>query len=519
MRGRIYLLTAIMVLLMGPVAIGQSMTIPEVLKLKPQWKKLADEGRRLNFEGRFHGRIGDSFRVEKLDVEFRLPGSIRLPDRMRDRQRIDITGKFAVNGQRMTFIVSELTIRETDLERLAKRTEALPKDQPDGLLELAQEYAEIASFYDDDSLSSAIEDIRLNAVRMLRKMASGDALRLAQVVGVAKSQKINGSFLQAIGYEILLTEWKARTEQSDLLKSIQQLNGWNKPEMEVPDRLKQGFPKEAVTLYNEGAGRDREILHRLLYRAVRAEQIQAMLMPDGSNGLQLAALMRDELPEDVASAASFEQREVEYRLGRVAELSRREMQQLIELLDGLKRSEGREAIIADWLAAQEKRFGKSELAGVLRVSDEYLFVFEQWKDPAHQQKGIDLLKSAWAIASVESPGDAIQIAERLNGLGWEHLNDKWLTTQQMETLPKDDIQIAIRDGRVVKGMTAQQVVQTLGQPARVSRFGSSKVIRELWTFDGTGSVGLVVRLRKSLLSRADPLVVEDVSRTSALVSP
>ncbi len=34
-------------------------------------------------------------------------------------------------------------------------------------------------------------------------------------------------------------------------------------------------------------------------------------------------------------------------------------------------------------------------------------------------------------------------------------------TQQMETLPKDDIQIAIRDGRVVKGMTAQQVVQTL----------------------------------------------------------
>ena len=73
MRGRIYLLTAMMVLLMGPVAIGQSMTIPEVLKLKPQWTKLADEGRRLNFEGRFHGRIGDSFRVEKLDVEFRLP--------------------------------------------------------------------------------------------------------------------------------------------------------------------------------------------------------------------------------------------------------------------------------------------------------------------------------------------------------------------------------------------------------------------------------------------------------------
>jgi hypothetical protein len=89
----------------------------------------------------------------------------------------------------------------------------------------------------------------------------------------------------------------------------------------------------------------------------------------------------------------------------------------------------------------------------------------------------------------------------------------------METLPKDDIQIAIRDGRVVKGMTAQQVMQTLGQPARVSRFGSSKVMRELWTFDGTGSAGLVVRLRKSLLNRTDQFLVEDVSRTSATATP
>ncbi len=519
MSGRIVLLSALMFLLIGTSAVGQTITVPEVLKLKPQWKKLADEGRKLNFEGRFNGRIGDSFRVEKLDVEFRLPGSIRLPDRMRERQRMDITGKFAVNGQRMTFLVSELTIRETDLERLAKRVEAVPKDQPDALLTLADDFAEIAEFYGDDALSSELEDIRLSSVQLMRQMASGDVSRLAKVVDIAKAQKVNNAFLQAIGYEILLTQWKARTASSELVKSIQQLNGWNKPEMEIPDRLKQGFPKEAVKLYDDGNVQDREILHRLLYRTVRGEQLQAMLKPDGSSGLELAGLVRDELPEEVAMAANFEQREVDYRLGRIPELSRREMQQLLELLDGLKRSNGRDTIIAEWLAAQEKRFGTSELAGVLRVADEYLFVFEQWKNSAHQQKGIDLLKSAWAIAAVESPGDAVQIAERLKVLGWEHLNGKWLTTQQMETLPKDDIQIAIRDGRVVKGMTAQQVAQTLGQPERISRFGSAKVMREMWTYDGTGSAGLVVRLRKSLLSRADQLVVEDVSRTSALATP
>ena len=519
MNGRIVPLSVLMVLLIGPAAIGQTTTVSEVLKLKPQWKKLADEGRKLNFEGRFNGRIGESFRVEKLDVEFRLPGSIRLPDRMRERQRLDITGKFAVNGQRMTFVVSELTIRETDLERLAKRVEEVPKDQPDALLALADEYAEIAEFYSDERLSSEIEDIRLSSVQMMRRMASGDVSRLAKVVDVAKTQKVNNSFLQAIGYEILLTQWKARTDASELAKSVQQLSGWDKPEMEVPDRLRQGFPRDAVKLYNDGNTSDREMLHRLLYRTVRGEQLQATLKADGSNGLELAGLVRDELPEEVAMAASFEQREVDYRLGRISELSRREMQQLLELLNGLKRSDGQDAIIADWLTAQEKRFGTSELAGVLRVADEYLFVFEQWKNPAHQQKGIDLLKSAWAIAAVESPGDAVHIAERLKVLGWEHLNGKWLTTQQMETLPKDDIQVAIRDGRVVKGMTAQQVVQTLGQPERIARFGSAKVMREMWTYDGTGSAGLVVRFRKSLLSRADQFQVEDVSRTSALVTP
>lgn len=519
MNRRVVLLSFVIVLLIGTSAFGQTITVPEVLKLKPQWKKLADEGRKLSFEGRFNGRTGDSFRVEKLDVEFRLPGSIRLPDRMRERQRLDITGKFALNGQRMTFVVSALTIMETDLERLAKRVEAVPKDQPDALLALADEYSEIAEFYQDDRLSSEIEDIRLSSVQLMRQMASGDVSRLTKVVDVAKAQKVNSSFLQAIGYEILLTQWKARTDSSELVKSVQQLSGWDKSEIEVPDRLRQGFPKDGVRLYDEGNVRDREMLHRLLYRTVRGEQIQTKLKPDGSNGLELAGLVRVELPEEVAMAANFEQREVDYRLGRIAELSRREMQQLLELLNGLKRSHGQDAIIADWLTAQEKRFGTSELAGVLRVADEYLFVFEQWKNPAHQQKGIDLLKSAWAIAAVESPGDAVQIAERLKVLGWEHLDGKWLTTQQMETLPKDDIQIAIRDGRVVKGMTAQQVVQTLGQPERISRFGSAKVMREMWTYDGTGSAGLVVRLRKSVLSRADQLVVEDVSRTSALITP
>jgi hypothetical protein len=94
-----------------------------------------------------------------------------------------------------------------------------------------------------------------------------------------------------------------------------------------------------------------------------------------------------------------------------------------------------------------------------------------------------------------------------------------MTLKQLEMLPKDDIQLAIREGRVVRGMTMAQVTSTMGKPARISRVGTTKALRELWIYDDTGSAGLVVRFKRARVSRGDDNVVEDVSRISASTRP
>ena len=71
------------------------------------------------------------------------------------------------------------------------------------------------------------------------------------------------------------------------------------------------------------------------------------------------------------------------------------------------------------------------------------------------------------------------------------------------------MQRAVREGRVVKGMTSEQVSQTLGRPNRTAKLAAQRVFREFWIYD---EAGLVVRLRRNLQRANDLLVVEEVVR-------
>lgn len=508
------LLIAFCIIGFGSVAVrAQSATIQEVLKHKADWKKFAEDNRRLQFEARFSGRAAAAFRVDKIDVIFRLPSTIRLPDRMRDKQRLEISGKFVLNSGRLEFLVSSLSIRDTDIDQVTKKLAAIPEDQPDKLLKLADEYVSTAEFYNDEDLMAEIAGIRSRAVLQMRSLAVGNPAQLQKVIDTGKSLGVDPRLLDAVRFQILITDWnRPEANPESMSVKVKKLPGWDIEPSEMSERLRSTFPQQAVANYDSGTDEDRKYLHRLLYVTVRQQQIRAMLKPDGSNGLMLAELIRSEFPDESANAVMFEESEVKYRLGRIPDLSRQELQQLVELLTSLSRNDKIGSVVEEWLRAQEQRFGATDLAGVLRLADEHLFVAEQWKGSNHHKQGVELLKKAWAIASVESPNDALQIAERLKRLGWEHLNDQWMTLQQVEMLPKDDIQLAIREARVVKGMTRAQVTSTLGQPARISRMGSSRTMRELWIYDDAGSPGMVVRFKRSLISKADEGVVEEISR-------
>lgn len=501
--------------------VAQSTSVAQMQQHKADWDKYTAEGRRFQIQGRFHGRTADTFTLEKFDVPCRLSSSIKLPDRMREGQRIELSGRMESENGKTVFQVSRMLVRDTDVDQINRRAQSLPANQPAARFALAEEFLADAEFYDDKNLTQAIHSLRTQGIALKRKQSQSDPQLLREVHAEGMRLEIDVRLLSLLQFEVLHAEWKTSGADLEalLIKIRQTCEGWDRQIPEVPERLTEPFQKDASAVYENGTDDDRLWLHRLMFLNVRLQQIESMLKPDGSNGLALAAIVRSEFPAEQSAASSLEEQEVKFRLGRVDQLSRQEFQELADLLTRLSRSDRIRDVLQEWLTAQERRFGRDTIAGLLRTADEFQFAAENWKDSRHHEKAVELLKQAWFLATVESPDDARQISERLKRYGWERLNNQWLTPQQVLSLPKNDIQLAVREGRVVPGMTVEQVVQTLGQPARISRLGSSRVMRELWIYDAEGDAGLVVRFRRSLAGNRESKTVEDVSKTSAIGRP
>ncbi len=509
-----YTLPALL-LLHAPIALGQTITFQELLQKQEEWPKFAVEGRKFQFEGRFEGRTANTIKMTRFDIVCHLPSSATFPDGIRNGQRIEVIGRFLAENEKLVFIVSRIVIKDTDVDRLRTRARDVPADQPERLLDIAAEYQADADFYDDVMLQKEIAAIRTAGIRQLRGMARGDVTKLTELLRQSRSLGINSELIQSLQFEKILAAAKQPNTDVDVLVTEIKAScpGWDRIVPPIPERLQIAFDKDPVATFVAASETDRQALHRLLYRSLRLRQIQAMLKTDGSNGMELSRLVRTEFGGDDPLAADLEDREVRFRMAQLPSLSRSELKELTDLLTSLHRAQQIPDTARVWLLAQEQRFGTSNLAGMLRTADEYLFVADLVSSDEYQQRGVELLKKAWDSVRQSSPTDADHIADRLQRLGWERLNDVWITKDQMKSLPHDDIQLAIREGRVLRGMTVEQVVQTLGQPTGISRIASRRSVIELWSFKEEGSSGMVVRFRRSVADPTSASIVEDVSPT------
>ena len=504
-------------LLTSTVAHGQSTTLPELLAEKDQWPTYAADGRKFQFEGRFEGRSGNTIKIIKFDVSCNLPSNGTFPDNIKSGQRIEIIGRFLSEKGKLNFLVSRILIKDTDVDKIRTKAKEIPADQPKKLLSLADEYQSDADFYEDTALRAEITTLRTKGVLQLRKSARGDVSKLRDLLKQSQTLEIGSDVLQLLNFEIIYAASKVSDPDVEALVAETKMSceGWDQLVPPVPERLRLAFPKQAIEIFSDAQQNDRRALNRLLYQSLRLRQIQAMLKPDGSNGLEISKLVRSEFGDDDPLAAQYEERDVTYRLTQISTLSRSDLKGLTELLTKLKRSQQVPGAVRDWLLAQERKFGTSNLAGLLRTADEYMFAADLVQSPEYGRQGIELLKQAWTSASESSPTDADQIADRLKRLGWERLDNKWMTNDQMKSLPKNDVQLAIREGRVVPGMNAEQVVQTLGQPTKISRIASRKSVAEMWSYEVENSAGMVIRFRRKSDDKATANIVEDVSRIQA----
>ncbi len=496
---------------------GQAMSVEQLLEQRDQWDQWSKDGTKLQLTGRYQGRAAQIFQLSRIPFSFEPPRNSPLPDRMREGQRIEVSGRLSTRSGRMTFDINRLSVGGTDVDIIKERQQSLAADDYQGMFALADEFQAFANFYSDNSLRLEIVALREAAIQKQRRQLKGQPVELWQLADKAASLNLNNRLPPAIRFEAIITEWKQPGANADkVLKQIEQHTaGWDTKNLMASEKAVSDFQAGPIDAYNNASDADRLALHRYLYRVIVLQSLQRQLNASGSNGVEIAAMVRERLPEETDAIRMMEQRDLEYRIGRVQTLSRTELEQLSDLLVAASRPDDVSSVVDSWIAAQQARYAASGLAGQLRTADEFLFVGTRWKRLEYTQKGVELLKQAWAIARQESASDAEGIAERLKTLGWERLKDQWMTSSQIQSLPRDDVQLAMREGRVVKGMTAEHVVGTLGQPARISRIISARIIRELWIYEAQGTSGVIVQFQRNRRDAIKDARVTEVSSTSS----
>ena len=495
-----------------PAAMADVLTVEGLLKEKEKWPIWAREQTKLQITGRLRARVGSRLYLQQLDFVFVPDRDMTIPDRIRSGRRLTVSGRLVRADNEFEFHVTRFSLSATDREELAEALSRLEYDDVIGRYQLARRFARIADFYDDNDLANDVLDVRLAGIEFQRKGWRNKPEQLWTLVDPGPGFAIPDEIRQSLAYEVILRQSTDESVESLTGRLKKYLPGWNHTSSKLTDENLIAWKRNPSRFHDRADAEVRRQLERLLYRTVRAAEIRRELKPDGSNGLQLASQLREELPEEVDVARDMAGQYADHRLTSLDGMNRSRLREIVNVLNDVGREEDAQTAVDDWADLQASRFGDQGLEGQIRVADEYLFAWDQWKNASHRSAAIDYLKQAWETARKVAPDEVPTVASRLENLGWTRLHDRWLTIEELKNVPADDIEKAQREGRVVPGMTPQQVRRLLGEPSRRIRTASSRHVEELWVYGERHSSRITVRLRRVTAAPPADALVLDVFR-------
>lgn len=490
---------------------AQTQSVQQVVEQQDEWESWVKTQTKVQISGRYDGRFSNQFRLLKLPISM-LPGRTTvLPADVVRGQRITVSGILKKSRNRLEMTVERMAVGSTDSQRLQNGIRRLRKDQPEAGFELADQFAAIAEFYDDEDLMEEVAELRATTFSVLRSKLDANPERLLSLAAKGEQLGMPARETDAIRFESAVLKSKEKNvDTKAILVQIKKFEGWDKPN---PFLLKEGekrFLADMATEYEQANASLRLRMHRRFYRNIRLGQILQNSKADGSNGLEIAELLQDELPEAVDEISSARNRYLKFRISQIAQLTRPQLEDLERLLQESDRAAEVKASVDSWLMAQEKRLDNGQLDGTLATADQYFYAFDRWKHDEHRTKGVDFYKKAYLACQKSAPKEADQILAKLKLYGWMWLHNKWMTVEAANNLPRNDVEIAMLNREVVPGMKAAQVLETLaGPPTRKVRVVSAGGIHEIWIYDEAGAT-IVVHLLRSRFQKPGEAVVTKV---------
>lgn len=495
----LFCVTLVVALCQATPVRSQELTTPQLLEQKAQWKQWVSDQHKIQLTGRYKGRAADRLQLQKLNISFVPEQGITIPSRVvRPGTRVSISGYFVKDGRRPEFRMTRLAIESSDYERMLEELLKLPEDQSAARYELADRYQAVATFFEDPQLHAEVDRCRLVTFAAQREKFSQNPDALWKLVDPGPGFTVDEGIRQHIRFEVLALKGEQRID-AELRGAIgEHLPGWNKVNPEVPPELQAAFAADRRAAYGEAEDAERRQLERLLYRDLRLKELRGTIRADDSNALQVSLTVAKELPEEQEAVREMESAWADYRLQNIEKLRRRDLDEVVALLRRIDREEDGAGSVDKWLAAQEERFRREGYQGQSRLADEFLHAWMRWKKVSHRDQGIEYLKRAWDLASSDAPEAVAEFEQRLKNLGFTRLHERWMTDEEVKSLPKDDTELALKEGRVVEGMLLPQVRAIMGAPTRRMRLVSTQHVEEVWVYGERHASRIVFRLRRQI---------------------
>jgi hypothetical protein len=476
-------------------AAGQS--VEDFLKTKPRWPKLI--GKTFRIEGRLATGAGTVLKLHKLPLLF--VSEEELPELRGPNLALEVVGQLRKRETGVfEFELLALKRTESDIQRVNRLRVELPRDNPEPWYDLGEWAMDRVRFYQsgrelDRQLTKEATSLFRMALRKERTIMREPDYRLLKELAL-KSERygLGDEFKLPLLYEAHYRTWHdtSATASSDDLVTIalhiaEDLPEASTPVGEVDPDIVSEWKEGPVLYYKMSKAEQRPELHQLLYQQVMLASIEKDAEPDGRNGDEIAARLKERLPKFSKLADSYKRKALDWRVEHVTNLSRGK---LIELKQELIKS-GEESradeVLRRWFTPVETRLRRQGAVGLIELAFEYEDLFDDGDTAVALLLESDRVK----------PGSSY-VAERLEGYGYIRVEGRWRRKDTSMTGDASPIEIAIRNGRVIRGMTSAHVRKSLGPPDAITRVLTSREVLEYWVYRTPSGSGMSVRMSRPL---------------------
>ncbi len=456
------------------VAQTQEFSIPEFVSLEDDWDSMV--GKPLRIEGRYSAFSPTAMRFQKCNLKFSLPPN---PVHPKGRNKnIEVNGTLKQEKNKLVFRVTRFRLLPNDEDYFLSKKKMLPKGDPAPWYALGKKSLERGKFYEDRfllKLGTELLEEGIHIEKQQHKPITPDflselAVKAAQL-GLTERLQLALTF-ESLHLKMQTALKSEKTDLSLLRKQIEkQLPGSSIPLTSLQGVIFDRFRTSPLATYQNANDHARRQLSRLFYLQVVQEEYRRRLKNNAKNGDSLAEDYQKIAPDDPKTAQSFRQMALSYRLNNITSVRRNEVLEVARDYRSQNKPEMALTALKTWLDYRTSQLKKAGPSDYVATAIDY----EQWF--SDQDKANEIL-----LTGIERFPEDKELRSQLARRDYIESKNQWVARSSLPQTMPNKIQQAMQTGRIVKGMSREQVANSLGAPKTVSRIASARQTVLIWNY-------------------------------------